>query len=118
MKNVLENNLMSRKSKTYKERLVYENEASKRRSKKTRERIQQYKRKPCIDCGIEYPPYVMDFDHVRGEKLGTISQMIGVPKDKLEAEINKCEVVCANCHRERTHQRKLQDTMSENVLYL
>lgn len=62
---------------------------------------------PCADCGNNYPYYVMDFDHVRGEKTGNISHMVqsGVTK-KIKEEISKCEIVCANCHRERTHLRR------------
>lgn len=61
---------------------------------------------PCLDCGRNYPYYVMDFDHVKGEKLGNISHMIsgGVSK-KVREEIEKCEIVCSNCHRIRTHKR-------------
>lgn len=62
---------------------------------------------PCADCGKKYPYYVMDFDHVNGTKVGNISHMVqsGVTK-KIKEEIDKCEIVCANCHRERTHSRR------------
>lgn len=61
---------------------------------------------PCLDCGKNYPYYVMDFDHVKGKKLGNISHMIngGVTK-KVKEEIEKCEIVCSNCHRIRTYER-------------
>ena len=66
------------------------------------------KNRPCMDCGIQYPPHVMDFDHVRGKKDFYIGQF-GRSKSTscLQAEIEKCDVVCANCHRLRTHVRKL-----------
>ena len=62
---------------------------------------------PCVDCGRRYPHYVMDFDHVRGTKAGDISTMAGKPvgEASLRAEIGKCELVCANCHRGRTWKR-------------
>lgn len=46
----------------------------------------------------------MDFDHVRGEKELPIANALAHNVDlKLIAkEIEKCEVVCANCHRIRT----------------
>jgi len=74
--------------------------------KNRRQLIQASKNVPCTDCGIKYPPYVMDFDHLHDKvfTLGTNSGSKGV-KATLE-EIGKCEVVCANCHRERTHQRQ------------
>lgn len=59
---------------------------------------------PCADCGIKYPPYVMQFDHVRGRKLLTIGRkIINVAWAKIVREIKKCDVVCSNCHAERTH---------------
>lgn len=62
---------------------------------------------PCADCGERFPPYVMDFDHVRGDKNDTVARMAARPVPLLEllTEIAKCDVVCANCHRLRTHQR-------------
>lgn len=66
------------------------------------------KEKPCADCGIQYPHYVMDFDHVSGSKVANVSDLIssGVPARKIVTEIEKCEVVCANCHRIRTWSRR------------
>lgn len=65
------------------------------------------KDKPCTDCGIKYPHYVMDLDHVRGTKVMAVSSFLGrrLGETKLLAEIAKCEVVCSNCHRERTYAR-------------
>lgn len=63
---------------------------------------------PCKDCGVFYPYYVMDFDHLpefeKEENVITLA-MSGATK-RLEAEIKKCEVVCSNCHRKRTHNRR------------
>lgn len=62
---------------------------------------------PCKDCGKRYPAHVMQFDHVSGTKIMSISQMIARFKmETILAEIAKCEVVCANCHADRTFQRK------------
>lgn len=73
--------------------------------------IYEAKNVPCMDCGISYPPYVMDFDHRPGEvKLKKLSAMYGASLDLVSEEISKCDVVCANCHRERTFQRmQLED---------
>jgi hypothetical protein len=67
-------------------------------------------RTPCMDCGRKYPYYVMDFDHTRGVKIDGISRMIRMAKtvEWLQTEIDKCDLVCANCHRERTHKRVVQ----------
>ncbi len=71
---------------------------------------------PCADCGVQYPYYVMQFDHVRGHKefnIGPIGPTVG--RDRLLAEIAKCEVVCANCHAERTHSRLIGEELVGNA---
>lgn len=65
--------------------------------------VNEAKSVPCMDCGEKYPPYVMDFDHVRGVKVANVATLVGQSNErKLREEIEKCDVVCANCHRERT----------------
>ena len=62
---------------------------------------------PCLDCKISYPYYVMDFDHVRGRKHKNVMELIPTLSKKIiDEEIAKCEIVCSNCHRIRTHDRK------------
>ena len=65
------------------------------------------KNKPCTDCHISYPHYVMDFDHVGNDKEFSVSHARrgNWGREKILKEISKCELVCANCHRERTHKR-------------
>ena len=67
------------------------------------------KQKPCMDCGIKYPHYVMDFDHRdRLSKLTNINRMINLhsySKSKILEEVGKCDLVCANCHRIRTYNK-------------
>ena len=71
-----------------------------------KQRVNNLKQVPCADCGESRNPEAMDFDHVRGRKKGNVSQLLGtVPFHEVLAEIAKCEVVCAGCHRERTKER-------------
>ena len=58
---------------------------------------------PCADCGVSYPAVVMEFDHVRGDKITSVSMMISclASWEAIEEEIAKCELVCSNCHRLR-----------------
>ena len=77
-------------------------EYDRKRHKARRSLIASYKDVPCADCGVKYPPYVMDFDH-RGDKVQGVAGMWSRSMEVLLAEIAKCDVVCANCHRERTH---------------
>jgi len=69
--------------------------------------VDEFKTKPCHDCGNRFPTECMDFDHARGKKLGDVSAMVlkTKPIALIKAEIEKCEVVCANCHRIRTSRR-------------
>ena len=59
--------------------------------------------KYCIDCG-ENDPIVLEFDHVRGEKKSSISQLVAqcAAITTIQNEIDKCEIRCANCHRRKT----------------
>lgn len=60
--------------------------------------------KSCVDCG-EDDVAVLDFDHVHGTKTFNISHMIGrFGWARIEQEIQKCEIRCANCHRRKTAQ--------------
>lgn len=70
--------------------------------------VREAKSKPCMDCGITYPYYVMDFDHRNpDEKVLTINQAqgLGWSISRIREEIDKCDLVCSNCHRIRTHER-------------
>lgn len=66
-------------------------------------KLHQYKESfPCTDCGEYFPHYVMDFDHQK-DKIGNISLLAQrYSWNRLLTEIEKCEIVCANCHRART----------------
>lgn len=75
-------------------------------SKPERQRrlLDYLKTHPCVDCG-ETDPVVLEFDHVRGDKVATVYTLAlrhlrtwGV----VEEEIAKCDVRCVKCHRKRT----------------
>jgi len=58
---------------------------------------------PCIKCG-ESDPHALEFHHTRGNKTIEVSKLIGRGSslETLKAEIEKCDVLCANCHRKLT----------------
>ena len=60
-----------------------------------------------MDCKQNYMPFVMDFDHVRGVKEHDVSELVRrcASIDRVKREIEKCDLVCSNCHRIRTWQR-------------
>ena len=78
----------------------------KREYDKIRKIIEKAKDKPCIDCNIKYPYYVMDFHHVKGKKLINIG--LSRSMKKTIKEIEKCVVICSNCHRIRTWKNKIR----------
>jgi hypothetical protein len=72
---------------------------------RTRYLIRYFKCHPCVDCG-EHNPVVLEFDHLR-DKSFTIGQALLKRRWKtVLEEMEKCDVVCANCHRLRTAKRR------------
>jgi len=63
----------------------------------------------CKDCEVHHPFYVMQFDHVRGQKAFDLwragDSVCSIAR--IQEEIDKCDVVCANCHARRTYKRNL-----------
>ena len=71
--------------------------------RKIKKLIAEHKNCPCVDCGQQYEPFNMEFDHVRGEKkfgLGQAARTNRSVKQVLD-EIAKCDVRCVLCHRRR-----------------
>ena len=80
---------------------------SKISNKKIRERNQEFiisylKEHPCCKCG-ESDIVVLEFDHIRDKKF-EISKLIkgNSSFENLKVEIEKCQVLCANCHKRKT----------------
>lgn len=66
--------------------------------------------KACLDCNQVFPCYVLHFDHRDPvEKFMDISEMLthAYSEKKVFNEIAKCDLVCANCHAIRTHNRRV-----------
>ena len=65
------------------------------------------KDKPCLDCGGVFPHYCMDYHHLDAEsKDNSISRLLkdGYGMVRIQEEIDKCVLLCANCHRIRHHK--------------
>lgn len=79
---------------------------AKRRIKMRQDMIEILSEKSCMDCGNK-DWRVLEFDHVRGEKHFNVSDGMakGYGWKRILQEIDKCEVVCANCHKIRTASR-------------
>jgi len=60
----------------------------------------------CMDCGYKANLDALEFDHRPGTiKTCTIAKLLMSPWVKIEAELKKCDLVCANCHAIRTQKR-------------
>lgn len=82
-------------------------EKSKQQKKEISEYVRSLKTQPCMDCGRSFPPCAMDFDHREGEiKIATVSKLRSSGNMKqIKKELEKCDLVCAVCHRIRTATR-------------
>jgi hypothetical protein len=81
--------------------------------RKARDRNKDYVRdikekNSCADCGEHYHYSQMDFDHIDGKKKHNIARYANsaVSIKTIKDELDKCELVCANCHRLRTWIRQ------------
>jgi hypothetical protein len=69
----------------------------------------ELKSAPCADCGNTFPTCCMDFDHMDGHtKAYNVGSMFAhqYSRELIESELKKCQLVCSNCHRIRTRDRR------------
>jgi hypothetical protein len=94
-------------------RKVHKEPSSEKQAKRAAKRlaikavVDDLKLSPCMDCDRAFDPWQMDFDHRPGtNKVGSIAAVLNsLNEAKVLAEIEKCDLVCALCHRIRTHDR-------------
>lgn len=74
-----------------------------------RKLIANGKNRPCMNCKISYPLCVMHYDHIDpSSKLFNVSQSTGRSLEEIKIEMAKCHILCANCHRIKTHGKSNQ----------
>ena len=76
------------------------------------EDLHLYKEKHgCFDCRNKFPHYILEFDHKpEFVKIDVVYRVLrNYGSEAAWAEVAKCDVVCANCHKMRTYQREQQD---------
>jgi hypothetical protein len=87
------------------------------KQKYNQKRMEVYNRlkcAPCTDCGKQYNPWIMQFDHRDpSNKSFQVSRMATALSKRVLDEIKKCDLVCANCHADRTHLRRLKCKTSQ-----
>jgi len=76
------------------------------RAKNRRKKAEWYadlkRNKPCVDCKQSFHPAAMDWHHINGDGISSKTAMTRLGKKRLEEELNKCILLCSNCHRIRT----------------
>jgi hypothetical protein len=74
--------------------------------------LDQLRSVPCADCGGTFAQCAMDFDHRDpAVKVRSVTPMISNARiERILAEAAKCDIVCANCHRLRTFERRTERT--------
>ena len=79
--------------------------------------LQQYKmEKGCNICGYNEIPQALEFDHIdRSKKKFGMNKAYKYKWSTIMEEIEKCVVLCANCHRKKTMEEKdyLNNTTKE-----
>lgn len=85
-----------------------------------RDWFRRYKNKLfCIECGENHPACLQFHHRSREEKSFTISNVAGrqdVSLKRLVQEIEKCEVLCVNCHAKRHWREKYEFDDWEEIL--
>jgi thymidine kinase len=70
--------------------------------------LRAFRQSPCFDCQRSFDWFVMEFDHrERTRKTADVTRLSGnASLMRLLEEIEKCDIVCSNCHRVRTYVRR------------
>lgn len=76
-----------------------------RRKFEVRELLQQLKRNPCVDCNKKFHPCQMDFYRLE-ESPKPISRNLLRSINGILKDIEKCDLVCANCARLRVWNKQ------------
>ncbi|PIR88328.1 MAG: hypothetical protein COU09_02735 [Candidatus Harrisonbacteria bacterium CG10_big_fil_rev_8_21_14_0_10_44_23] len=91
-----------KETRTYADRAAYLREAVKKRRKKLRQMARDHKGGKCMICGYKKCPDALDLHHVdpRTKEFSLSTKGLTRSWEKIKKEIEKCVLICANCHRE------------------
>ncbi len=100
-----------KETRTYADRAVYMREAVKRRRRKLREMAREYAGGKCVLCGYNKCARALSFHHLDPKKkdFGVSAKGLTRSWEAIRKEINKCVLLCANCHME------VHDSLSNNA---
>lgn len=88
--------------RTYADRAEYLRKAVTKRRRKLRVMAREYKGNKCVLCGYNKCPRALSFHHVNPKSKSFGLSVKGLTRswDKIKAELDKCVLICANCHME------------------
>ncbi|HZZ98778.1 MAG TPA: HNH endonuclease signature motif containing protein [Candidatus Saccharimonadia bacterium] len=93
---------MSKDTRTYADRREYLIKAVSLRRKRLKEMAIEYKGGQCMFCGYAKYAGALDFHHLEPGKKDFGLSLNGLTRswEKIQTELDKCVLVCSNCHRE------------------
>ncbi len=93
---------MGKDKRKYADRAEYLKQAVAKRRKKIRQMAIEYKGSRCAICGYNKCIQALEFHHIdgRGKDFGISAKGYTRSWKEVKSEINKCILLCANCHRE------------------
>ncbi|MCD6257671.1 HNH endonuclease [Candidatus Aerophobetes bacterium] len=91
-----------RDKRKYKDRRDYLIKAVRKRRKKIREMAVEYKGGKCEICGYDRCIEALEFHHLdrKNKDFGISNKGYTRSWKKIKEELDKCMLLCANCHRE------------------
>ena len=103
-------------TKNKKKKKLQSQKSRKRSVKRNRKYVEAYKIENPCSCG-EIEPCCLSFHHENGDKTGNISDMVnrGYGINRIQKEIDKCSVLCLNCHAKFHNQKKLDNIKNEEL---
>ena len=103
-------NRAASRSRHYSSYLKYQLQYQKQHRRKIKQKAIELFGSVCLDCKQSYPLSVYDFHHLDPEtKDVSIKTLYNSTWDKLEIELKKCVLLCANCHRIRHEKQNGND---------
>ena len=91
-----------KETRTYADRAPYMREAVKKRREKLRQMAREYRGGKCEICGYHKCSRALNFHHVdpKSKDFGIAARGLTRSWDKIRQEIDKCILLCSNCHME------------------
>ncbi len=94
-------------AKNKKKKKEQSKKSRKRAVNRNRQYVEIYKLAHPCSCG-EKEPCSLSFHHCNGDKTGNLSDMVnrGYGITRIQKEINKCNILCLNCHAKLHNKEK------------